>query len=213
MYFGERDQQKLFAWLPSVPQGTVPASYTVDGRAHHASGIGYHDHNWGDAPMPELMHDWYWARGEVGHHTVVASYITAEEKYGYTPITIFLLARGSQIITDEVSKVTFSTADVVTDTVTGKPVADITCYDYHHGDERYLITYTRKKTILQARFLEGMNPDERALAERVGFDGAYLRFTGDLTLRHESADAAPPRRARKRSGSSCTSAAHAPPAA
>jgi hypothetical protein len=191
MYFGEGDQQKLFAWLPSVPQGAVTASYTVEGSEHHASGIGYHDHNWGDALMPELMHDWYWARGKVGDHTVVASYITAEEKYGYAPITIFLLAKGSQIITDEVSKVSFSTADVVTDAVTGKPVADITCYDYHDGKERYLITYTRKKTILQARFLEGMKPEERALAEQIGFDGAYLRFTGDLTLRHESAGATP----------------------
>jgi hypothetical protein len=163
----------------------------VEGSEHHARGIGYHDHNWGDALMTELMHDWYWARGKVGDHTVVTSYITAEENYGYAPITIFLLAKGNQIITDDVSKVSFSTADVVTDTVTGKPVADITCYDYHDGDERYLITYTRKKTILQARFLEGMTPEERALAEQIGFDGAYLRFTGDLTLRHESAGAAP----------------------
>jgi hypothetical protein len=191
MYFGEGDERRLFAWLPSVPQGTVTASYTVDGREHHTTGIGYHDHNWGDAMMPELMHDWYWARGKVGGNTVIASYITAEEKYGYSPITIFLLAKDGQIVTDDTSKVAFSTAGVSTDQVTGKPVADVTTYDYRDGDERYQVTFTRQKTILQARFIEDMKPEERVLAEQLGFDGAYMRFTGDLALHHESAGTPP----------------------
>jgi hypothetical protein len=190
MYYGEGDQRKLFAWLPSVPQGAVTASYTVDGRERHATGIGYHDHNWGNAPMPELMHDWYWARGKVGDYTIVASHITTDEKYGYAPITIFLLAKDGRIVTDDVSKVVFSTAGVSTDTVTGKPVAEVTSYDFRAGDERYLATFTQKKTILQVRFLEIMDPEQRARAEQAGFDAAYLRFIGDLTLRHESAGTA-----------------------
>jgi hypothetical protein len=52
-----------FAWLPSVPQGTVEATYRVGGESHNATGVGYHDHNWGNAPMPELMHHSYWTRG------------------------------------------------------------------------------------------------------------------------------------------------------
>lgn len=187
MYFGD----KLFAWLPAVPQGAVTATYTVDGKASRTTGIGYHDHNWGDALMPELMHDWYWARGKVGDQTVIASYITAEEKYGYTPIPIFMLARDGKLVTDDTSKVTFSTDQVHTDEITGKPVADITSYDYRDGDERYLVTFTRDKTILAASLLDRMDPEARKFAESIGFDGAYHRFTGPLTIRHESASASP----------------------
>lgn len=153
-----------------------------------------------------LMHDWYWARGKVGDYAVIASYITAEEAYGYDPITIFMLAKDGQIITDDTSKVTFATAGVSTDPVTGKPVADVTSYDFRDGDERYLVTFTREKTILQARFVDNMKPEERTLAERMGFDGAYMRFTGPLTLRHSPRAPSRPRRVKRRSGSSCTSA-------
>jgi hypothetical protein len=186
MYFGVGEEQKLFAWLPSVPQGAVTATYTVDGVTTRTTGTGYHDHNWGDAVMPELMHDWYWARGTVGGYTVIASYITAEERYGYTPVTIFMLAGDGTIITDDTSRVAFSTERVLTDETTGKPVADITRYDYRDGDDRYLVTFTRNRTILRTRFLDDMSADERAMAESIGFDGAYLRFTGPLTLRHET---------------------------
>jgi hypothetical protein len=70
-------------------------------------------------------------------------------------------------------------------------VAAVTSYDFREADERYLVTFTQQKTILQVRFLDTMKPEQRALAEQAGFDGAYLRFTGDLTLRHESAGTAP----------------------
>jgi hypothetical protein len=186
IYFGEGAERKLFGWLPSVPQGAVTATYTVDGKTARTTGVGYHDHNWGDAVMPELMHDWYWARGRVGDRTVVASYITAEEKYGYEPLTIFMLAENGRIVTDDTSKVTFSTDRVDTDQATGKPVADITRYDYRDGDDRYVVTFTRDRTILRTRFLDDMPADERALAESIGFDGAYLRFAGPLTIRHET---------------------------
>jgi hypothetical protein len=33
--------------------------------------------------MQTLTHNWYWARGSVGPYTVIASYITATEAYGY----------------------------------------------------------------------------------------------------------------------------------
>ena len=63
--FGD-DRPHLFAWLPSVPLGTVHATLTVDGETRTLTGTGYHDHNWGDAAMPQQIHHWYWARAEAG---------------------------------------------------------------------------------------------------------------------------------------------------
>src|SRR6266699_2631620 len=76
MLFGA-DRSREFAWLPSVPQGAVTVTYSVDGEQHETAGVGYHDHNWGNVGLMKVVHDWYWARGQAGPYSVIASYITA----------------------------------------------------------------------------------------------------------------------------------------
>ena len=51
LYFGVERQEKLFAWLPAVPDGLASVRYRIGNEEHCASGSGYHDHNWGDVPM------------------------------------------------------------------------------------------------------------------------------------------------------------------
>jgi hypothetical protein len=182
IHFGPQGGEHLFAWLPSVPQGRVTATYRVGQQEQRTTGIGYHDHNWGDVPMPKLMHDWYWGRAKVGPYTVIASYITAEQAYGFEPLTIFLLARDGQIIADDAAKVTFSTGGVGTDAVTGTPVADITRYEYRDGDERIVVTFRREKTIVRHRFTDALPWWKRLAARLAGIAPAYLRFTGQVTL-------------------------------
>ncbi len=74
-WFGD---ENYFAWLPSVPQGTVSVRLTIDGKTEQLNGIGYHDHNWGDAAMMKLLNHWYWGRAQAGPYSIVSSYITAE---------------------------------------------------------------------------------------------------------------------------------------
>ncbi|MBN8938531.1 MAG: hypothetical protein J0H01_03530 [Rhizobiales bacterium] len=189
LYFGPPAKQHLFAWLPSVPQGRATVTYRIGAQTHRAEGIGYHDHNWGDVPMTDLMHDWYWGRAKVGPYTVIAAYITASEAYGHAAQTVFMLAKDGAVIADDDGKVTFTTDRVSTDAVTGKPVADLTRYDYRDKDERYVVTFEREATILQAKFVDRLPLLKRFAARLIGFDGAYLRFTGKLTLKRFVADA------------------------
>jgi hypothetical protein len=83
---------------------------------------------------------------------------------------------------DDDAKVSFQIERVATDSKTGKPVADITRYSYRDGDTRYVVTFERQKTILQTVFREEMPRIKRLLAKIVGFDGAYQRFTGKVTI-------------------------------
>ena len=184
--FGD-DRPKLFAWLPSVPQGAVEATLTLDGVTKTLSGTGYHDHNWGDAAMQELINHWYWARGEAGDYCVIASNITAERKYGNTEVPIFMLAKNGTIVADNSSAVRFEKADEHPDPVTGKPVADTTVYDYDdtaNGGEHYRVTFVRENTIVHDRMIESIQGPKHVLAKLVGFDGAYMRFTGQVTVEH-----------------------------
>ena len=183
VYHGcENEADKFFAWLPSVPQGQVKIKYSVAGKLTEATGIGYHDHNWGDAPMPDLMHNWYWARAKVGPYSVIAAYITAAKKYDYSPYVIFLLAKDGEVIADDETKVSFSTKENVTDDVLGKPVANISTYTYTDNDTEYVVTFNREKTILQERYRDSLPFAKRMLAIIAGINPGYMRFTGSATI-------------------------------
>ncbi|HVW44913.1 MAG TPA: lipocalin-like domain-containing protein [Amycolatopsis sp.] len=187
MYYGADDEHE-FNWLPAVPQGKVHATYRVAGTSHEASGVGYHDHNWGNAPMTSLVNNWYWARGQAGPYSVIASYITAEQKYGYAEIPIFMLAENGTIIADHASNVTFERLGAYTDTTTGKPVANLTRYTYSDGADSYIVTFTRHRDLTANKLINEIDGPKRLAAKIAGFDGAYLRFTGELRIEHHHAD-------------------------
>jgi len=187
MVFGA-DRKREFSWLPSVPQGRVTARYSVGDERHETAGTGYHDHNWGNVGLMEIIHDWYWARGQAGPYSVIASYITAHEKYDYTAIPIFMLARDGVLIGDDPSQLTFETLGTFTDSVTKKPVANITRYTYRTDDERYVVTFTRHRDLTRNRMVERLQGIKRAAAQLVRFDGAYLRFSGEIRVEHYRGD-------------------------
>jgi hypothetical protein len=182
LYFGDAGQEKLFAWLPAVPNGLASVRYRIGDEEHRASGSGYHDHNWGDVPMQTLIHNWYWARASVGPYTIIASYITATAAYGHETQIVYMLAKDGKIIADDDAKVTFEADRVAVDGTTGKPVADLTRYIYRDADTRYVVSFEREKTILQAIFTDRAPRLKRIIARLIGFDGAYHRFTGKVTL-------------------------------
>ena len=136
----------------------------------------------GRCPYADAHAQRYRARAKVGPYTVIASHITATEAYGYETQIIYMLARGDEVIAGDDARVSFQIERVATDRKTGKPVADITRYTYRDGDTRYVVTFERQKTILQTVFREEMPLIKRLLANIVGFDGAYHRFTGKVTI-------------------------------
>jgi hypothetical protein len=111
-------------------------------------------------------------------------YITAHQKYGYAAIPIFILARDGVLIGDDPSQLTFEALGTYTDSVTKKPVANITRYTYGTDAERYVVTFTRHRDLSRNRMIEGLHGVKRAAAELFHFDGAYLRFAGEVRVEH-----------------------------
>jgi hypothetical protein len=206
MLFGE-DRQHEFSWLPSVPQGKVTATYSIGDERHETTGTGYHDHNWGNVGLMEIVHDWYWARGQAGPYSVIASYITAHEKYDYAAIPIFMLARDGVLIGDDPSRLTFEALGPYTDSVTGKPVANITRYTYGTNDERYVVTFTRHKDLARNRMIESLTgssvPPRSSSGSMAPTGVSRARSASSTTTAPRSSISTSPR---TRSGSSCTSA-------
>ena len=181
MLFGP-DRSLEFAWLPSVPQGSVSVTYSVNGEQHSTTGVGYHDHNWGNVGLMKVVHDWYWARGQAGPYSVIASYVTSAEKYGFEPIPIFMLARDNVLVADDPAEVSFEREGVYSDQTTGKPVAATTRYTYRRAEDRYVVSFTREHDLSVSRMIDGVKGVKRIAAKLAHFDGAYLRFAGKLEI-------------------------------
>ena len=180
--FGKK-AENVFAWLPSVPEGAVEATITEGGVTKNYSGVGYHDHNWGNTPMKDLMHHWYWGRAKIGDYTVISSDIIAEEKYGYTEFPIFMLAHDGSIIADNSSgRISFLAEDAYMDEVSGKPIHNRLVYDYRDDRQHYRITYLREKNIHTFKMINQLPEEEKETALRRGFDGVYVRFIGSVVL-------------------------------
>ncbi|MDR0817615.1 MAG: hypothetical protein LBN35_03150 [Clostridiales Family XIII bacterium] len=190
IYFGD-DDEHFFAWLPSVPEGDVQAEITVDGITTTHTGTGYHDHNWGNIVMTKVMHHWYWGRAKVGGYNVISSYIYAEKKYGYNEFPIFMLAKDGEIVADDGQKLTFIPADVFSDEVTGKPAHNQLVYQYEDEGRAYRVTWARRTSLIAFRMIDQLKGVIRLLARISGFDAAYLRFTGDVTVEEVRSGAEP----------------------
>ena len=183
IFFGDNEED-YFAWLPSIPEGRAVADVTFEGKTLHLEGSGYHDHNWGNRIMLDLMHHWYWGRAKIGDYKVISAWITGEKKYGYKDFDVFMLAKGDKILGDNSNHtLKFLSTDEYIDEQTGKPVYGKVIYEYITEDgEQYRITYDRKGDISKQNFIDLLSGIKKLGAKLIGFDGAYLRFEGEASV-------------------------------
>jgi len=181
IYFGDKD---FFAWLPSVPEGTVNGTLKTKDKTVTLEGTGYHDHNWGNKLMIFLMNDWYWGRARIGNYAVISSYIYAAKKDGYQPIPIFMLAKDGKILTKDAEKyLTYEEKDYVKDPYTKRYVAHTLVYDYHDSDIHYRITYRKGNEDVERQTMKDIvGKPAAAMFYLLRFRGSYHRMTGTAIL-------------------------------
>jgi hypothetical protein len=83
--------------------------------------------------------------------------------------------------------VSFERLGTYTDTATRKPVANVTRYTYRDGDNSYIVTFTRHRDLAVNKLINELDGLKKVAAKLVRFDGAYLRFTGELRIEHQHA--------------------------
>lgn len=167
----------FFGWIAAVPKGQVEVSYRVGDEWAETTGVGYHDHNWGDADMPSLIHDWYWARASIGGYTVIAVQLTAQPTYGSATHTdVVLIDPDGRYIAKGSANAGFDGADVAPDGVAGVPVANRLVFSVTDGATQYLASFVHTDTILRTALDGAFTPQDPEAS------GAYLRFTGACTL-------------------------------
>jgi hypothetical protein len=55
---------------------------------------------------------------------------------------------------------------------------------YEEGEDRYVVSFTRTRDLSRNRMIDGVKGLKHIAARLAHFDGAYLRFAGDLEVSH-----------------------------
>lgn len=177
-FFG--DYEHFFAWLPSIPYGTVAGTLTYDGQTVQVRGTGYHDHNWGNVALPAVMDHWYWGRAHVGDYTLIFVEQIALKKYGSTRMPVFLLAKGDQILVDDARYLTLQARNF-TRHASGREYPGEVDFTWVNGAERIHLGLRKQKMIESASLLMVLPPLKRALA-KLFVNPYYFRFNTELEL-------------------------------
>lgn len=113
-YFDSAKSHYL-AWVVPVPYGTITATITENGQTQTLTGSAYHDHNWGNHLMGSFLDHWFWGRAHVGEYSLVYVQMTTKGLFGLGQVNIptFYLARGDELITDDLLPLRLETSGEV----------------------------------------------------------------------------------------------------
>jgi hypothetical protein len=174
-FFLGEDEARYFAWLLVMARARVTASITLGGRRQQLSGLGYHDHNWGNSAPASIVDHWYWGHVHLGPYTFVAVRAVSHAKYGRRVFPVFLLAQGGEILAQSTTDgLGFLAHDESVEPSTGVPVASRLTYELEARGERFRVDFARRRDVLALGF---------------GDAGGYLRFVGDARLERQGGPA------------------------
>ncbi len=178
-YYDE-ELTRFFAWLPAVPYGKVEGTLTYDGKAHKVSGSGYHDHNWGNVGLNEVMSHWYWGRAHVAGYTLIFVEMTSTRNLGGQKIPIFMLARHDKILTGDGAPLTLEVREFEKHPGGRQfPRKVDFCWKSDKGEVNIAL---RHPQVLEASSLLGFLPPWQQRVLRLFANPYYFRFNADMKL-------------------------------
>ena len=177
-YFG--DYEHFFAWLPSIPYGSVEGTLVYDEKVHEVKGYGYHDHNWGNIDLPKVLDHWYWGRAHIGDFTLIYVEQIATKAYGSKKLPVFMLAKGDEILTGDGNPLTLVKRQFVNHEG-GRQYPMELDFIWEKGNDRVQIAL-RRPVVIEATSLLNMFPRWKQKVLRLFANPYYFRFTADMDL-------------------------------
>jgi predicted secreted hydrolase len=169
-----------FGWLPSIPFGMVDGNLTYEGVSHAVRGTGYHDHNWGNVALNDVLSHWVWGRAHLGGYTLIFAQMVATKAYGGQLIPVFMLAKGERILIGDSRPLTLQTAGLQKHPG-GKKIPQQLDFDW--GTEAgHVHLALRQPRIIEAASLLITLPFWKRLLARLLVNPYYFRFDANLDL-------------------------------
>lgn len=114
--FGMPEKQQVFGWVVAQPRASVSGTLSVDGVEHEVTGLGYHDHNWGNGIIPRNLSHWVWGRLSTDRLTMIFADVVTSRRCGDIHIPIVFLALDDRIVL-ECSRAEFAVGDYTPDSI------------------------------------------------------------------------------------------------
>ena len=171
---------RYFAWLPAIPYGTVQGTLTYDGQTYAVQGAGYHDHNWGNIGLDQVMSHWYWGRAHVGNYSLIFVEMVSTRAYGRNKIPVFMLAKGDRLLTGDGAPLTLETGDFQVHS-SGRDYPNQ--LDFHWQASQGTVHITlHQPQIIEATSLLGFLPRWQQKLVRLIRNPYYFRFQAEMEL-------------------------------
>ena len=116
-YFS-REPDRYMGWVIAQPKATVSGKLILKGTEVTVTGVGYHDHNWGNTRLPDLYNYWYWGRILNKDYTFVYSVGEMSDVVGSKPISAIVAFKGHDLV-DLSDKIYADASDLALDELTG----------------------------------------------------------------------------------------------
>ena len=168
--FLHRIQGRFFAWVNVQPRARISGTLVVDGKEIEVKGTGYHDHNWGNAPVTFFFDYWHWIKLFLPDFTFNCFNSRSTIELGSQSLDHWLIAFSGENLLEWTHKVDPYLADFVTDPNTGVSYPGKALLKVNGDMVKGEITAQVRKVINSIP----MNPNNK--------DRAYFRFISDVDV-------------------------------
>jgi len=170
-YFS-RDPARYMGWAIAQPKAKVTGTLILDGKEIPVSGIGYHDHNWGNTMLIDIYNFWHWGRIMNGDYTFVYSVGESSKITGSKPVSALVTFKGHDLV-DLTDKLYGDYSDLTLDKVTGVTYPKTLVLRSESPNVTGTIT-NKVKELVENDPLPGMD---------AGAGNGYLRFLSDCDIK------------------------------
>jgi len=177
-YFGDYDH--YFAWLPSIPYGSVRGTLTVNGKTSKVEGTGYHDHNWGNVSLNNVIDHWLWARAHVEDYTLIFVDQVTVKSYGSVKLPVFMLMKGGKLLTGDGKPLRMEASEYIQHEE-GHTYPSMVDFFWQKGDDKIHIAL-RNPQLIEAVTLLGTFPKWQQKFIRLFSNPYYFRFNAQIEL-------------------------------
>ncbi|MCX6007862.1 MAG: hypothetical protein NTZ34_11485 [Chloroflexi bacterium] len=170
-YFS-KDPERYMGWAIAQPKAKVTGVLILDGKEIPVSGIGYHDHNWGNTMLNDIYSYWHWGRIMTGDYTFVYSVGESSKITGSKPVSALVSFKGHELV-DLTDKLYGDYGDLTLDKATGVTYPKTLVLRPESPNVTGTIT-NKVKELVENDPLPGMD---------AGAGNGYLRFLSDCDVK------------------------------
>lgn len=151
--FGESG---YFTWLCVMPRAKVTGTLYYNGQEHQVTGVGYHDHQWGNMKHNATWDHWIWGRQDFGDYAMLVFDIGTQKKFGYQRLPMmFLEDKDGNLVMEDLSTPKCTFMEEYREKISGKMYPKKIHYVFTQGNKK------AEYTIEQSYELESRDPTKQ----------------------------------------------------